>query len=132
MEVLDVLLRNFENPRHLDLAVLMHDEISKTHSLHHLFGEIFTKVTAFFQEVEHLAGAARDPESFLTDNVGGEIDTALHSKLNVENDAFLAVQILEEALESGIAPLIDTVELLLQQASFGEYEITVNQSETPP
>ena len=114
-------MRNFENPRHLDLAVLMHDEISKTHSLHHLFGEISTKVTAFFQEVEHLAGAARDPESFLTDNVGGEIDTALHSKLNVENDAFLAVQILEEALESGIALLIYTVELLLQGASFGEY-----------
>lgn len=132
MEVLDVLLRNFENPCHLDLAILMHDEISKTHSLHHLFGEISTKVTAFFQEEEHLARAARDPESLLTDDVCGEIDTALHSKLNVENDAFLTVQVLEEALESGIALLMDTVELLLQQASFGKYEIAVNQSETPP
>jgi hypothetical protein len=121
MKVLDVLLRNFENPRHLDLAVLMHDKISKAHSLDHLFGEISPKVTAFFQEVEHLAGAARDPESFLTDNVGGEIDTTLHSKLHVENDAFLTINVFEKALESGIALLMDTVELLLQQASFGEY-----------
>ncbi len=121
MEVLDVLLGNFEDAPHLDLAVLMHDEISKTHSLHHFLGEISIKVTAFFQEVEHLARAARDPESFLTDNVGGEIYTALHSKLNVENDALLTVHVLEEALESGIALLIYTVELLLQGASFGEY-----------
>jgi hypothetical protein len=131
-EVLDVLLRNFEDPPHLDLAVLMHDEISEAHSFHHFFGEISVQVTAFFQQIEHLARAARDPESFLTDNVGGDIDTALHSKLYVENDALLTVHVLEEALESGIALLMDTVELLLQGAGFGEYEIAVNQSETPP
>jgi hypothetical protein len=132
MEVLDVLLGNFENPRHLDLAVLIHDAISKTHSFHHLFGEISTKVTAFFQEEEHLARAARDSESLLTDSVGYEIDTGLHSKLDVENDASLKVHILEEALENGSALLIDTVEPLLQRASFGEYQIAVNESETPP
>jgi len=132
MEVLDILVRNFENPPHLNFAVLVHDEISKTHSLHHLFGEISTEVTACFQEVEHLAGAARNPESLLADSVGYEIDTGLHSKLDVENDASLKVHILEEALENGIALLIDTVEPLLQQAGFGEYQIAVNESETPP
>jgi len=121
MEVLDVVLRNFENPRHLDLRVLMHDEISKTHSLHHFFGESSIKVAAFFQEIEHLARAARDPESFLTDNMGGEIDAGLHCELNVENDALLTVHVLEEALKGGITLLIDTAKLLLQGASFGEY-----------
>jgi hypothetical protein len=89
------------------------------------------QVAAFFHEVERLARAARDPESFLTDNVGGDIDTALHSHLNVEEEDLLAVHIIEEALEGGTALLMDTVEMLLQGAGFGEYEIAVNRSETP-
>jgi len=52
MEIMDVFLRNSEDPLHLDLAVVTHDEISEANSFHHLFGKVFVQVAAFVQEVD--------------------------------------------------------------------------------
>ena len=84
-------------------AVFMDNEISKAHSLYHPFRKSRRDDPVFLQKVEELISASGNTELFFGDHVRGDVDAALYGHLEIEQDAFLPVQIFKEYRKSHLA-----------------------------
>ncbi len=83
-QISHILVTYPENHFQVYLAVLMDNQVAKTHGFDHGLRQFGRDEAFALQEIKKLVGASGRTEPLFTDHVGGKVDTTLDGHLQIE------------------------------------------------
>lgn len=130
IEVLDIFPGYFKYSLHVNFPVLMDNETSETYCFDHLFCEHTTQDAVFFEQIEYFTYTPGQAQSLIADNMRSNVDAILDGHLDIKQYALLAINIFQELRHINTALFNDSIQMLLDQTGFGQYEISINHLAT--